>query len=333
MFRLGGGVIKGKRVGNRENFQSPTLEELFQEKSDLRKKAFGGIRAALPFSVLASQMDDIRTIRKPSDVLNILSNIGGSQELLGALTKLPQIDLKMKEGELTDKIALEQIKLQRNKKTATELKLKASEDAAAILSKYGGNIENAPAEERTKFYDLRKIAVGDLTPGQAIRQATFEVERRDSILDKPLSEADKIKEIKDLARLLLLDQSSLFEETGNAMGGKPINRRNFQQGTPNPNMIMPQPKPQDAVQDRQLDTLMTAAPALEDPNQARSMGEKDMYNALRRRLPKEIPDDVVRLIAYNQEAFADFANISDQSDVESFNQKYNVELVLPVGNQ
>ena len=81
MFRLGGGVIKGKRVGNRENFQSPTLEELFQEKSDLRKKAFGGIRAALPFSVLASQMDDIRTIRKPSDVLNILSNIGGSQEL------------------------------------------------------------------------------------------------------------------------------------------------------------------------------------------------------------------------------------------------------------
>jgi len=63
------------------------------------------------------------------------------------------------------------------------------------------------------------------------------------------------------------------------------------------------------------------------------MGEKDMYNALRRRLPKEISDDVVRLIAYNQEAFADFANISDQSDVESFNQKYNVELVLPVGNQ
>jgi len=96
---------------------------------------------------------------------------------------------------------------------------------------------------------------------------------------------------------------------------------------------MPQPKPQEAVQDRQLDTLMDAAPALEDPNQAKSMGEKDMYNALRRRLPKEISDDVVRLIAYNQEAFADFANISDQSDVESFNQKYNVELVLPVGNQ
>ena len=109
-------------------------------------------------------------------------------------------------------------------------------------------------------------------------------------------------------------------------------RVGFQQGTPDP-MVMPQQKPQEVMDDRRLDTLIKASPALEDPNQAKSMGEKDMYNALRRRLPKEISDDVVRLIAYNQEAFADFANISDQSDVESFNQKYNVELVLPVGNQ
>ena len=30
--------------------------------------------------------------------------------------------------------------------------------------------------------------------------------------------------------------------------------------------------------------------------------------------------------------FADFADIQDQSDVDSFNQKYNVQLVLPVEN-
>ncbi len=54
-------------------------------------------------------MDDIRTIRKPADVLNILSNIGGSPQLLGALSKLPSLDLKMKEGELEDKITLEKI--------------------------------------------------------------------------------------------------------------------------------------------------------------------------------------------------------------------------------
>ena len=79
---------------------------------------------------------------------------------------------------------------------------------------------------------------------------------------------------------------------------------------------------------------MRAAPALENPGEVKqmTMKDEDVYAALRRRLPKEITDDVVRLIAYNPEAFADFADISDQSDVDSFNEKYNVQLVVPVEN-
>jgi len=323
MFRLGGSARKNYQNGT-------TLEDLIKQRSALRDKAYGAQRTLLPLSVLASQMDDVRTIRKPGDVLKILSNIGGSEQLFGALGKLGSIDLKKSEGELTDKIALEKINISRNKKTATELKLNASKDAAAILARYGSE-DKIPSQERTRFFDLRKIAVGDLTPGEAIKLATLRVsdqESRKDMTQPKLTEEQKRKEIQDLARNLLMDQSSIFERELDAEGG----RVGFQQGTPNP-MVMPQPKPQEAVQDRQLDTLMDAAPALENPNEAKSMGEKDMYNALRRRLPKEISDDVVRLIAYNQEAFADFANISDQSDVESFNQKYNVELVLPVGNQ
>jgi hypothetical protein len=65
-----------------------------------------------------------------------------------------------------------------------------------------------------------------------------------------------------------------------------------------------------------------------------SMGQipmpgQDPYMLLRARLPQEITDDVVRLIAYNPEAFADFAAIESQEDVVLFNQKYGVELVLP----
>ena len=113
MFRLGGDVRKNYRTGTSYS----DIEKLIQERADLREKAFGGIRTMLPFSVLASQMDDIRTIRKPGDVLNILSNIGGSKELIDALTKLPGIDLKMKEGELTDKITLAKLEQQANKST------------------------------------------------------------------------------------------------------------------------------------------------------------------------------------------------------------------------
>ena len=56
---------------------------------------------------------------------------------------------------------------------------------------------------------------------------------------------------------------------------------------------------------------------------------QDPYVLLRARLPKEISDDVVRLIAYNPEAFKDFAAIENQEDVMAFNQTYGVELVLP----
>ena len=63
-----------------------------------------------------------------------------------------------------------------------------------------------------------------------------------------------------------------------------------------------------------------------------SMPTKKMpidYDTLRARLPKEITDDVVRLIAASPEALEDFATIATQQDVDQFNQKYSVNLVLP----
>ena len=60
--------------------------------------------------------------------------------------------------------------------------------------------------------------------------------------------------------------------------------------------------------------------------------QQDPYQILRGRLPPEITDDVVRLIAYNKEAFQDFANIQTQDDVTAFNDKYGVQLVVDVGS-
>ena len=53
------------------------------------------------------------------------------------------------------------------------------------------------------------------------------------------------------------------------------------------------------------------------------------YDQLRARLPAEITDDIVTLIANSAEALEDFAMISDQSQVDQFNKKYSVNLVLP----
>jgi hypothetical protein len=53
------------------------------------------------------------------------------------------------------------------------------------------------------------------------------------------------------------------------------------------------------------------------------------YDQLRARLPAEITDDIVELMTNSAEALEDFAMISSQQDVDLFNQKYSVNLVLP----
>ena len=53
------------------------------------------------------------------------------------------------------------------------------------------------------------------------------------------------------------------------------------------------------------------------------------YATLRARLPQEITDDIVRLIAASPQALEDFATIATQQDVDQFNKTYNVNLVLP----
>ena len=53
------------------------------------------------------------------------------------------------------------------------------------------------------------------------------------------------------------------------------------------------------------------------------------FEQLRTSLPKEITDDIVQLVATSEEALQDFACIRTQGDVEKFNVKYGVNLVLP----
>jgi len=57
------------------------------------------------------------------------------------------------------------------------------------------------------------------------------------------------------------------------------------------------------------------------------------YDDLRNRLPQEITDDVVELLANSEEALQDFAYIQTQNDVDSFNIKYGVNLIIPPAPQ
>ena len=311
MFKLGGTA--------RKNYQNGTelkeITDLINKRAGIRDKALGSMRTMLPFQVLAGQGDNIRTIRSLGDVTNILSNLGTDPSTFAALGKLGAIDLKKTEGELTDKITLAKLRKENNKTYEFEKRLQIAEN----IEQTQKNLLSGKSEAERK----------------AIRESDQyrNLEKRKSSILREMSETEYLfqRSIKDGQYFDIDAARKEFNKIKGTLaeGG----RVGYQQGTPNPNMVMPQAKPQEVMDDRKVDTLMEAAPAMEDPNEARSMSDKDMYGTLRRRLPPEITDDVVRLIAYNREAFTDFANISDQSDVQSFNQKYNVELVLPVGNQ
>ena len=326
MFMLGGSARKNYENGtdfsellkNRDQLREGILSDL-SELSGARRSRLESRRGLIPLSLLAQQ-EGIGQIRKPRDIVNLLSSLGTDPRTFQALGQLDDIKLKEKQGDLEDKLAALKIMDSKDKKFAFEKRLSLAEDKRNLASKILGNKTFAQlTEEDKKRYNRLQTDINFLLRGTSLGDYLLTAKSKMGYQFDEDAERDFYKRIK----------GQLGERELDAEGG----RVGFQQGTPDPDPTLPQPKPVEAVDDRKLENMMEAAPALENPGEVRDMAFNDpkrVYESLRRRLPKEIPDDVVRIIAYNQEAFADFADISDQSDVDSFNEKYNVQLVIPV---
>ena len=104
------------------------------------------------------------------------------------------------------------------------------------------------------------------------------------------------------ARMLTIER--LRERFGFASGG----RAGFSLGTPKPMM--------ESVAEQKKQT-----------GEVRDLS----YTELRARLPQEISNDIVMLLANSKQALLDFANIQTTEDIASFNQQYDVNLSMPSG--
>jgi len=76
-----------------------------------------------------------------------------------------------------------------------------------------------------------------------------------------------------------------------------------------------------------MSVMPTAMPAQEETMPEELGGVS--YEELRARLPQDVSDEVVRLLANSPEALEDFAVIQTEQDIANFNKKYGVNLVLP----
>lgn len=92
------------------------------------------------------------------------------------------------------------------------------------------------------------------------------------------------------------------------------------------NVFVPEGRTQEAEGGR-IELQQGGDPMMEQQAQPNSVGLT--FEELRARLPQEVTDGVVRLLATSEEALLAFAGLETQEDIAQFNQKYNTDLQLP----
>jgi len=161
--------------------------------------------------------------------------------------------------------------------------------------------------------DIYNVVKGDEIQSTILQQAEDYVQR--NLKDLNLTGEDDPNYGPTLLAVMARFTKDYGEKLkeGFATGG----RVGFAMGTPqNMNQTMNQdvPKPPVTVGERNV----TSGPQMDIT-----------YDELRTRLPQEISDEVVKLLSTSYEALADFAELRTQADVDAFNSRYGVNLILP----
>ena len=293
MFRLGGSARPG--------YQSKGLveiEDLIKQRAAARDKLIGGMRTMMPLQVLASQ-PNLQTIRKPTDVLSLLSDIGQDPNLFNALMRSQSLDLKTKEGELTDKITLEKLKSSRAKGFEFEKRMRKADELRAERdqSLAGKTPEEQEKIKGTKAYKDRETDIAFLLRGKS---------KADYLLEATLKLGN------------LYDEKESSDRYDRIYGGtySQGGRVGYQEGTPEPMM-----KETISVEE-------TLNPVKEQPQES-TMSVKQMYDLMRQRIPAaNVSDKDLYKIASSQQIMADFASLETMSDVTQFNEQYDTNIVL-----
>ena len=322
MFRMGGSTTPRRNYRNGAFGTGKTMDQL----GELSFKDLLALQGAANQKEL-SGLDRLRDINKLSVIGNLAGNVlpnverggfkgvidflkdpGTTQAAIAGLAGEKKIDLQ--EGQIKGKqfdkyisgrATSKQLDIAEKKamqETATLTKQRLAEESRGLLAQYG-SVNQMPPEIRTKYFDNRKIALGEITPQRAKIIATDQVNKL--YPQGEISQSKRTELIEDLVSRYLGNISRVERQMGSPMmGEQPVQEQPMQQ-----------------------ETQMSEQPMQQE-------GQQDPYQYLRTRLPAEIPDQVVKLIAYNKEAFNDFAAIETQDDLDSFNKRYNVELVVNV---
>jgi len=304
---IGGGVIQGDNLGAREGFADPdykTFLDRAMKNYNLRQEKMGEMNDLINIQALGG-VGNVLATEESNNPFDILQNIAmkGSEIALPALGAKKKLELKMLDP-TTDLAFAKALKPSSSgSQKVFEMKfakLNQLEKALGELESQKDTLDPAVySDQKRKINRRLKLTIGSSYQTEDELRADLRAEFIDLYGAAP-NNSQLDKAVDDYKASM-----------GFAKGGR-VDRA---MGTPEMGE-QPMMNPM-AVEQQDV--------AMETQDQG-----NDAYAMLRARLPQEIPDDVVKLIAYNKDAFADFASIKNQEDVSSFNQKYGVSMNIDV---
>ena len=304
---IGGGVIQGDNLGAREGFADPdykTFLDRAMKNYNLRQEKMGEMNDLINMQALG-RVGNVLSTEESNKPFDILQNIAmsGTDIALPALGAKKKLELKMLDP-TTDLAFAKALKPSSSgSQKVFEMKfakLNQLEKALGELESQKDTLDPAVySDQKRKINRRLKLTIGSSYQTEDELRADLRAEFIDLYGAAPNS-SQLDKAVDDYKASM-----------GFAKGGR-VDRA---MGTPEMGE-QPMMNPM-AVEQQDV--------AMETQDQG-----NDAYAMLRARLPQEIPDDVVKLIAYNKDAFADFASIKNQEDVSSFNQKYGVSMNIDV---
>ena len=299
-------------------------ERIYEKRKQARTKAgldSEGIKAGQPGSVSSMLMNF---------GLNLLAQPGGN--LAGAIGKAggPALN-RFQQARMADKLRGRKEKIDmfdEASDTATDI-FKAQEETRRDIAtqKLKGKqvyAKQQAADQLKVIYEGEikgledKLSAATPEEKETIRKQIQD--KRDELQDKVISvltdsktRAESVQEIimalvksgdldADVVVKYYPELEELIPREDNATGG----RVGYQMGG-------------DVMEEEVSETMVTG------PEQTQDL----TYEELRARLPREVNNDIVALLATSKQALMDFANIQTQQDVDNFNQQYDVDLVLP----
>ena len=320
MFKMGGPTSGGTGITSgletpRQNFAYSTYGEAvqaipgaFQKRRTGLENQMGSIGPmALYSAVSGGALEGVNSL---GDIAKAFGNPAVLQSVMGGLASKNKLQSSLDDVDLKE--ATTMATLLKPSSGAFSTRLKSQQAVKNIQETINGLRSQLVGETDESKIASIKAQIGDLNQqmkvfisGASIRERAIELLLKG---DNPSMASDE-DSIQEMIKII-----QGYKEGGRinkAMGG---------------GMDMGQEQVMPAAQ------TMAPGPEMMPQGGGQDMGG-DPFQILRARLPREIPDDVVSLIAYNKKAFADFANIQDQDDVDLFNQKYNVQLVVDLASR